>query len=47
MLAVNILLAKLSTRKAKPNGQFHLLSEDVAEFIQDKSISDLPGKYLY
>ncbi|KAI0238331.1 DNA repair protein REV1 [Lamellibrachia satsuma] len=42
-IAVNILLAKLSTRKAKPNGQFHLLSEDVAEFIQDKSISDLPG----
>jgi len=44
--AENILLAKLATRKAKPNGQFHLLPEDVAEFIKDKSVSDLPGMYL-
>ena len=44
--ASNILMAKLATRVAKPNGQFHLLPEDAAEFIKDKSISDLPGKYI-
>lgn len=40
----NILLAKLATRKAKPNGQFHLKTDDVAEFIKGQSIKDIPGK---
>ena len=44
----NILLAKLSTRKAKPNGQFHL-DKDISEFMKVIAVSDLPGtiKYIY
>lgn len=33
----------MATKKAKPNGQFHLLSDEVEEFFTDIPISDLPG----
>ena len=39
----NILLARLATRKAKPGGSFHLLPEDVPEFLAPLDISDLHG----
>lgn len=39
----NILLARLATRKAKPNGQFFLRSEDVDDFIRDLPVTSLPG----
>ncbi|GAA5909801.1 hypothetical protein JCM6882_002678 [Rhodosporidiobolus microsporus] len=39
----NLLLARLATRKAKPAGAFHLLSEDVADFLSPLSVDDLPG----
>ncbi|XP_022099983.1 DNA repair protein REV1-like isoform X2 [Acanthaster planci] len=42
-LAANILLARMSTRKAKPNGQFFLESEDAAEFMKQQPVKDLPG----
>lgn len=32
-IASNILLARMCTRVAKPNGQFHLKDDDTAEFI--------------
>lgn len=32
-VASNILLARMSTKVAKPNGQFHLQDDDIAEFI--------------
>ena len=32
-MARNILLARMATRKAKPNGQFHLQNDDIKEFI--------------
>ena len=32
-IASNILLARMATRKAKPDGQFHLQSNDVKEFM--------------
>ena len=41
--ASNILLAKMATRKAKPNGQFHLTEEEVRGFISTQSIQDIPG----
>jgi len=39
----NILLARLATRKAKPGGSFHLLPQDVPEFLAPLEISDLHG----
>ncbi len=32
-IASNILLARMATRKAKPNGQFQLARDDIKEFI--------------
>ncbi|XP_028412709.1 DNA repair protein REV1-like [Dendronephthya gigantea] len=42
-LASNILLARMSTKVAKPNGQFHLQDNDIAEFIGKQEVADLPG----
>nr|XP_060625754.1 DNA repair protein REV1 [Anolis sagrei ordinatus]XP_060625755.1 DNA repair protein REV1 [Anolis sagrei ordinatus]XP_060625757.1 DNA repair protein REV1 [Anolis sagrei ordinatus]XP_060625758.1 DNA repair protein REV1 [Anolis sagrei ordinatus] len=39
----NILLARMATRKAKPDGQYHLKSEDVDDFIRNQLIIHLPG----
>lgn len=38
----NILLAKLATRKAKPNGSFHLNSS-IKEHLKELNLEDLPG----
>ncbi|XP_077982808.1 DNA repair protein REV1-like [Glandiceps talaboti] len=42
-LASNILLARMATRVAKPNGQYYLEHDDVKEFIKTQPIKDLPG----
>ncbi|XP_062862331.1 DNA repair protein REV1 isoform X2 [Trichomycterus rosablanca] len=39
----NILLARMATRKAKPNGQYFLRPEDVDDFIRDQPVTSLPG----
>ncbi|XP_065342179.1 DNA repair protein Rev1 isoform X1 [Cloeon dipterum] len=39
----NMLQARMATKKAKPDGQFHLLPEDVVEFVKNIKVSDLPG----
>lgn len=39
----NILLAKLATRKAKPNGQFYLAPHLVASFLAELPVKQLPG----
>ncbi|XP_031439288.1 DNA repair protein REV1 isoform X3 [Clupea harengus] len=39
----NILLARMATRRAKPNGQYLLRSEEVDDFIRDQSVTSLPG----
>ena len=39
----NMLLARLSTRKAKPNGQFYLSIDHAEEFLGSLSVHDLPG----
>lgn len=33
----------MATKKAKPNGQFHLSVENVEEYFSEIPISDLPG----
>lgn len=33
----------MATKKAKPNGQFHLLPDKVEDYFSDILISDLPG----
>ncbi|GAB6019807.1 hypothetical protein CHUAL_001350 [Chamberlinius hualienensis] len=39
----NFLLARLATKKAKPNGIFNALNVDCSEFIKDHNVHDLPG----
>ncbi|KAG9339445.1 hypothetical protein JZ751_023582 [Albula glossodonta] len=42
-MASNILLARMATRKAKPNGQYYLKPEEVDDFIRDQPVTSLPG----
>jgi DNA repair protein REV1 len=39
----NMLLAKLATRRAKPNGQFEINTENKGSVLRDMALSDLPG----
>ncbi|KNZ79966.1 DNA repair protein rev1 [Termitomyces sp. J132] len=39
----NILLARLATRRAKPAGSYHLVPEEVQDFLAPLSITDLHG----
>ncbi|XP_068124307.1 DNA repair protein REV1 [Hyperolius riggenbachi] len=39
----NILLARMATRKAKPEGQYHLKPEEVDDFIRGQLVTTLPG----
>ena len=42
-ISKNILLARLATKKAKPNGIFYLQEESVLEYLDSVMIADLPG----
>lgn len=42
-LGSNILLARMATRKAKPDGQYHLKPEEVDDFIREQLVTTLPG----
>ena len=42
-LGSNILLARVATRKAKPNGVFHLTDDKASEFMKAVKVGDLPG----
>ncbi|XP_069492793.1 DNA repair protein REV1 isoform X2 [Ambystoma mexicanum] len=42
-LGTNILLARMATRKAKPDGQYHLKPDEVDEFIREQLVNNLPG----
>ena len=42
-LGPNILLSRLATKKAKPNGQFLLTEETSADVLAQLSVSELPG----
>ena len=39
----NLLLARMATRKAKPDGQYCISSDSVLEFISSQPAADLPG----
>ena len=39
----NILLAKLATRKAKPDNTYHLFAEEVDDFVAPLGVDELPG----
>ncbi|XP_075056261.1 DNA repair protein REV1 isoform X2 [Mixophyes fleayi] len=39
----NILLARMATRRAKPDGQYHLKPEEVDDFIRGQLVNTLPG----
>lgn len=40
-------MARLATRKAKPDGFHFLRSEDVDDFIRDLPVTSLPGETQY
>lgn len=40
----NILLARMATKKAKPDGQYHLQPDEVDDFIRGQLVTSLPGK---
>ena len=40
------MLAKMATRKAKPNGQYYLKSEEVLEFMSEQSVQNIPGNII-
>ena len=42
-LGPNILLSRLATKKAKPNGQFLLTEESSGELLATMKVSELPG----
>lgn len=42
-IAGNMLLSRLATRKAKPNGQYRVTNEMVEQFMSEQSLEDLPG----
>jgi len=42
-LGPNLLVARLATRLAKPDGQHRVLKADTEEFIRQQPVGDLPG----
>ncbi|BBN18674.1 DNA repair protein REV1 [Marchantia polymorpha subsp. ruderalis] len=42
-IAENLLLARLATKRAKPNGQFAIKSEEVRQFMAALPVDELPG----
>ncbi|KAL3677374.1 hypothetical protein R1sor_027322 [Riccia sorocarpa] len=42
-IAENLLLARLATKRAKPNGQYHLKSNEVRQFMAALPVEELPG----
>ena len=42
-LAGNMLLARMATRVAKPNGQYFLPTDEVINFLTHQKVHDLPG----
>jgi hypothetical protein len=45
-LGPSLLLARLATRKAKPNGTFFLSADDAEEFMKTVSVQELPGELV-
>ncbi|CAL1262658.1 unnamed protein product [Larinioides sclopetarius] len=39
----NMLLARLATKVAKPNGQYYVQDADVEKFMKQQKVGDLPG----
>lgn len=39
----NMLMARLATKKAKPNGLFYIQKSEMSEFMKSHKIGDLPG----
>lgn len=43
----NMLIARMATRLAKPNGQHLAIPDDFADYMKDHKVSELPGKEIY
>ncbi len=42
-LGPNVLLARMATRKAKPDGMFRLQQSEAKQYMEDVAVRDLPG----
>ncbi|KAF3794298.1 DNA repair protein [Nymphaea thermarum] len=42
-ISLNMLMARLATRRAKPNGQYYISGEKVDDYLADLPIKELPG----
>ncbi|KAJ8903443.1 hypothetical protein NDN08_004551 [Rhodosorus marinus] len=42
-IGANKLLARLATKRAKPNGQFYLSDEEAVQYVADLPVRELPG----
>jgi DNA repair protein REV1 len=42
-IAHNMLLARMATRKAKPNGQHHIEVGQVSDYMAELPVGKLPG----
>ncbi|XP_049932652.1 DNA repair protein REV1 [Nymphaea colorata] len=42
-ISLNMLMARLATRRAKPNGQYYIPGEKVDDYLADLPIKELPG----
>ncbi|KAK2724135.1 DNA repair protein REV1-like isoform X2 [Artemia franciscana] len=42
-LGPNLLLARMATKKAKPNGQYHILAKEAKNFMASQLVESLPG----
>ena len=42
-MSANLLLARLATKKAKPNGFFYLSKDQSNQFVKELLVRDLPG----
>ncbi|KAJ7568747.1 hypothetical protein O6H91_01G046300 [Diphasiastrum complanatum] len=42
-IATNVLLARLATKRAKPNGQYYVKADEEEQFMADLPVGELPG----
>lgn len=40
----NLLLSRLATKRAKPDGQFRILQSESAEFLANLPVGEFPGR---
>lgn len=42
-MVLYVFFRRMATKKAKPNGHYYSKPQDVAEFLAEQDVDDLPG----